>query len=266
MTITADRARLILTRLPDDIALLPLVLTGNGAGDHTSRTTPGSRPPLRVDVLDLIDNRLKSGAMTDDPVGERDLEHQTGEGRRAGLLWELAQWTRLADEEMHNEQYTDAIPLADPPTVVSECGWLRLHLDWLTSRDWWPELARDLSVMDREVCAALGIRPEYVPRHTCGWRLVPRDGGTWYACTGCDAVVDHWAELKRLTEVQDVPLTELAGLIDVPRDTLRRWVEVGWLVAAEEPRRSGRRGQPEKRYNVAAARAVLATRARRGTS
>ena len=53
---------------------------------------------------------------------KRELERRTGDGRRSGLLWELAQWTRLADEEMHEEGYTDAIPLADPPTVVSEAS------------------------------------------------------------------------------------------------------------------------------------------------
>ena len=257
MTITADRSRLILTRLPDDIALLPLVLTGNGAGDHTSRTTPGSRPPLRADVLDMLDTRPKTGAMTDDPIGERDLERASGQGRRVGLLWELAQWTRLADEEMHDEGYPDAIPLADQPTVVSECGWLRLHLDWITGRDWWPGFARDLAAMDREVQAALGIRPDYQPRHTCGWRLVPRDSGTWYACTGCDAVVDHWAELKRLTEVQDVPLTELAGLIDVPLKTLQRWATDRWIVPLDDRKRG-------RLFNVGAARVVKERRWRRG--
>ena len=43
MTLTPELARTILARLPDDIALLPLVLTGNGGGGDTVRATPGSR-------------------------------------------------------------------------------------------------------------------------------------------------------------------------------------------------------------------------------
>lgn len=116
------------------------------------------------------------------------------------------------------------------------------------------ELADDLHAADKAIKAALRERPEYLPRcDKCGWKLEAKDGGSWYSCTGCKRVVDHWAELKRLAEIQPpMAIKDLASAVNVPMETVKGWVKSGALTAVNPAKRG-------KLYDVWQARQIKAT-------
>lgn len=151
-----------LDRLPMLIELLDRnyrALLALGSRDPDDRSV---RYPIEPDVLDLADRRGKRDAQ-DDPIGEADLARRIG-ARRQGVLPTLADWVRLADSEML-DCGIDHTPPADQPTITTEAGWIRQHLDWITGQQFAVELAQDV----RLICADLEQLPLWAAAndHAC---------------------------------------------------------------------------------------------------
>lgn len=236
------RLRDTLRDLPDRYAICDAIKAGEhiSDGEDITRSIPGSRPPLNIAILDLTRNQ----GSHPDPIAHMTVDR--------GLVAMLESWTRLAEAEMLDDGQ-EPEPLTTPPTVATECDWLLRNIVWVLEQQWVTELADDLAKADKAVKAALRERPEYLPRcDRCGWRLEAKDGGSWYSCTGCRRVIDHWAELKRLAEIQP-PMTikELATAVDVPMETVKGWVKSGALTAVNDVKRG-------RLYDVWQARQVKA--------
>lgn len=168
MTDTAhldDAARAALEQHLDDLPGLHDLLLANEnlllAQGERGADDPGARYPADLDVIDLANDRPKwladYGQRDDQAERARFARVVCGGQRRHGVLQELAGWVRLADGEMHDEGASHVTP-ADHPTVATEAGWLRLHLDWVQRQPWAEELATDVAGMVRDLHALVGDR------------------------------------------------------------------------------------------------------------
>jgi hypothetical protein len=148
------RARADLVALPDLMAELARCRTERLPDDGSNRHgKPGSRPPMRLDVLHLVDDRRKPGWEGDDPRLVRLSE-------RYGVAPLLETWTRVLAEEL--PEYPD---LAEHATVRSEAAVLVEHWDWIADQQWANELADDVITVAGWVRVSLAIRPE--PKFRC---------------------------------------------------------------------------------------------------
>lgn len=251
-----------LTSLPEAYALLPgFLLPGSLPPDPDRRaaTSSPARPPLRLEVVDLLDGREKPDA--DLYREDYDLDRRAG-SRRQGVLPTLASWVRLTDSELW-ESGIDHGPPADVPTVATECGWLLGHAAWILDQRWGHELAAEVTAMLGDVQAATGwqpVEPDKCP--SCGWIVEARDGGAWWSCTGCPRTWAMHAEISKLAAVQEHSLTlrEVAADLDRPLATVKAWVASGRLLAVA----TGPRG---RLYDVREARRIdgtIPTRTRAG--
>lgn len=212
--------------------------------DPTERTpgpkmhgTPGSRPPLRLDVIDLLDTRRKR---------EFDwLDISAGGDDRHGVLPSLEWWTRWvhadrADADLHQPE------LADTPTIATECGYLASVWDYVGAQDYAGEIRSDIKHLLAVVQHALGIRREYTPacrrcRNALSKTYGPEGDGTfWYECPWCGKVEDLNSGLRDLGRVQLATLAEISDLLDIPVKTLHRWHKDGLLKPEHGERRRDR--------------------------
>jgi hypothetical protein len=244
-------ARADLSALPDLLDELARCLTerGDTTGGKPGKIS-GSPPPLRLDVLHLVDDRRKPGWEGEDPRIQQ-LED------RYGATATLESWTRVVWEEMRN----DRPEMADHPTVRTEASVLIEVWSWIEDRQWAEELAEDVTALTKRVRAALGHRPEYRPRcRYCRDVVKPVDAdhttSTWEACafglcSGCSATYPKGPALDALGQVQEpLPLKDVAEMTGLPLATLYRW----YVVGAISPETNGqKRG---KLFDLAAVRAV----------
>lgn len=254
---TTERLR----ELPDLAAHLALRLTTSRPGTEPTgtRRDPAETAPVHLAILHALDPRHRYAgdnmpAYLDDEAwrcphathSKDDCPWEADDDGRQGLLPDLAAWARMIHGDL--EQYAPHLPdeLPDRFTIANCCDWLaRHHGRWMslvagpspalsaTSAD---QLRHAHTEMDRDVTRwhnrlrnELGERDPVTLRHTtaggCGNIIEPRDGGTWYACTGCGEVFDHAAGLKRLAELQAPPtLAEASVATGISMTTLRRWV------------------------------------------
>lgn len=128
-TPTVDDVLRYLAELPELCALLPeaaIVRTPSGEG---SRSTPGPRPPLRLDVLHLLDTRDKGWAFDVPPDPDR-----------VGVLPFLDSWARDLEATALDERPELPDELPDPPTVAGLCKWLAAEALWASGLPQWPEM------------------------------------------------------------------------------------------------------------------------------
>lgn len=141
-------------------------LLGQGEGSTLCRVW---RTPADLDVVDLTDTRPKwrtdyatpptnpasLGAGVDDQAERAAYARETGDGRRMGVLQELAGWVRLADCEMWDadEEHVEPAPHA---TITSEAGWLTMHLPWIEAQAWVVELALEVRGIVADLAALVG--------------------------------------------------------------------------------------------------------------
>lgn len=118
-----NKVRTQLADIPDLYAMLPgFREPGSAPADPDARrpTSHPSRPTVRLDVVDLTDERLdKEGA---DQPGVRDLElDKLAHGRRLGVLGTLGLWVMLCRGELidSGEQPPRCCP-GDGHTVAGE--------------------------------------------------------------------------------------------------------------------------------------------------
>ncbi|MGC3954620.1 MAG: hypothetical protein QM804_10260 [Propionicimonas sp.] len=233
-----ERLRVRLHEIPDLIALvetqhatlLPKRPTVGG------RPTPGSRPPVNLDVLDLLDDRPKLDGRRAylEPGDAAALDQFAGE-RREGVLRCLADWVRLAEEEMDGEGY-EHIESADQPTITTEAGWLARHLNWIGQRQWArDEFEPDIRRIHHDMQAVVGEgRPEYRPRcPKCQGRMA--DEGSYFTCEGCGESVRTEALDHRRELATGQPMDAYSfGAYGIEAATIRKWVERGDLQKATD--------------------------------
>src|SRR5690606_10839463 len=92
--------------------------------------------PVRVDVLDLVDDRY--GVRSD---GSMD---------RRGTLGVLESWARLVREERRMAQPST------PATVVNECAFLHRQVDWSCEQPWVNEFYREIRSLARDLSTVIG--------------------------------------------------------------------------------------------------------------
>lgn len=141
------RARADLVALPD--------LVDELSGCRTERVPvegmrgkPGSKAPLRLDVVHLVDDRRKPDWEGIDPR-EADVSD------RFGVTPMLESWTRVLAEEL--PEYPE---MAERATVRSEAALLLEYWGWIADQQWADELAEDVATVAGLVRSSLGIRPE----------------------------------------------------------------------------------------------------------
>lgn len=199
--------REVLVELPDLAAQLPDLLIQRRAG-QVSRGTPGSRPPLRLDVAALLDQRDRTdwteGMVWCDPES-------------VGLLPYLWGWVRDIEADALDEGIH--LPSGDAPqapTLSSVCDWLRQALDYASGLPQWPELAWGIETCWRRTKAIVEGRSEnrsvLCPRCTIGQLTRPGAQAQW-ECGQCGYIII----------VQAVTLRQAAPLVGVSLRTLYRW-------------------------------------------
>lgn len=185
-----------------------------------------SRPPANLDAIDCL------------RVADPDAWGH-------GHLWELAQCSRVAlDAVAENGDVDQLPPLPRPTTWVGECGWL------LATRAHWESCAdeADIAFIDdtvatiwrdlrRLVRAPRPLRVSCVRvlgTMRCGGRIMGRDQenrdtadlarSAWCYCVHCGQTYTYDAEIKRLGQLQRLPLSAWAAEFGVPVETLRKRV------------------------------------------
>ena len=220
-----------LDHLPEVYALLPLFTEpGSTPPDPDGPRGKGSpkKAPVRLDVLDLLDEREKA-----DSEAQRldyDIDRRAG-ARRQGILPTLVSWLRLAEGEQY-DQGMKPPELAETPTVATECAWLRGQLLWVVQQVWADELAADLEQMFADCRAATGwARPDPTLCPKCKSLVVARSGGAWWSCTGCPETWAREAEINRFMSEQEhvKTLRECAALVERPLGTLKEWRSRQWI-------------------------------------
>lgn len=187
-----------LKEIPDHYALLPtFALPGSAEKNPDSGTTKAAfvNPPVRLEVIDLLDTR----------VGRKWNGTAPAHDRRGavGTLVALV------------EQVVDARSLTPPKdvTVSSACTLLQKHRLWLAEQEWVGDVYTELKQLHRELANAVGIfrRPpvghcHLIPENAetaCGGPLYPNDYGG-VRCSRCGNI---WNvnELRILGMAQSSP-------------------------------------------------------------
>jgi hypothetical protein len=156
-----------LKTIPDTYAILPTFIEhGTTEGNPDSKATKRSEAaaPMRLEIIDLLDNRH----------GRRWLGLEPTNDRRgvAGTLKVHAD--RLHEERPLTAEHNDA-------SVVAACQLLRRHLGWLTEQTWADELYNDLKTVNRTLSDAIG---DYRPKPVGACHLPTDDEDSDAPCGG----------------------------------------------------------------------------------
>lgn len=269
-TVKPDREELetLLAELPKVFALLPLFVETSTAPpdpDHRIGDSNPARPPMRLEVLDLLDMREKADAEAQRT--DYDLDRRAG-SRRQGVLPTLVGWARLVDGELADDEDLPEYKQADEhgliacsavcteapnrarklktygpcsevakhhwstPTVTGECAWLSAQLGWIIEQDWADEFENDVSNMVTDVKRVTGTDTKVKMTCLvvgCGWPVVKMDGGSWYRCTGCGKPTSRM-ELHRMAErAKPKPLRTLAKQLNRSERSLRAYRTEGLI-------------------------------------
>lgn len=187
-----DRIHQWLIRIPDNYALLATFLEpGSTESNPDSKATKNPTPPIpvRLEILDLLDDRL--GRKWQGTAAAKD---------RRGVVGEL---------QGSCETLIERRPLTTEPapaTVVAACRLLDRHRVWIYDQEWVTDLYDDLERIDRDIKNGIG---EYRRPPVGRCHVVPEDaedpcGGGLFAnrhggvrCSRCGAIWDA-AHLRQL--------------------------------------------------------------------
>lgn len=200
--------------LLDWAALLPALLTRHApTGDNSrgGRAPSGSKPPVRLDVLQVLDARVRIPG--DDAEDRAELDRLAGDHRQ-GLLPDLWQWARLIEAEAMETCPQVPAELPEQPTLGSVVGWLLVHTDWAETQQWADEYRADVDWWWRRLRQLVGeARAEpVVPCGRCGEALTPAGPGLW------DCINRHQTSMRAVT------VNEAAAIIGIKKDRLYRLV------------------------------------------
>ena len=232
-----------LAQILDWAAYLPALLTRHaptGDGSRSGRRTPGSKPPVRLDILHLFDTRLR---VTGDDAEDRAWHDRMASDHRQGLLPDLWQWCRLIEAEAMDSCPEPPDELPEQPTLASVVAWLIKHTPWALSQPWAGEYVTDVDWWWRKLRNAMGEAAvaRDVPCSRCHAPLTPVHDGRWECCSG------------HTVTIHAVGLREAAREVEVNYETLRRWLGEENVVRLDE---SG--GRPV--YDLGEVRRVVAGR------
>lgn len=191
-----DHTRAQLAAIPALAAQCGMFLIpSNNQGGDGPRPKPGSRPPVNVALLDLIQGR------------------------------ELWAWCLLIiDERADADNDIDDAPSSRNPSLTEMCEWLAKHSYWIHGLH--EDFPASIATIYGEYRRAAGD-PQEPTYHCpdCGWTVEPRDGGAWWNCTGCPRTWTMGAEISRLMERQQDVMTlgQISQKLGIPHATLRRW-------------------------------------------
>lgn len=228
-----------LADIVDLAALLPALLTSrtapaSGSGRAPGGSTAHSPSPVRLDILQALDGRLRD---LGDDAEDRAWHDRMAGDHRQGLLPDLYQWAKLIEAEMYDTSPQMPAELPEAPTLTSVVAWLQQHLDWALTQRWSVELVRDIDWWWRRVRHLVGERDPYQPRcPRCLFPIEPAVGavvdshvpGIW-RCLGCGNETSLDAALKRLAEPV-VTLAQAAEITGVPFRTLQSRARAGKLL------------------------------------
>lgn len=158
--IDLDDTRRHLREITDLHAQVGSYLTpGSVPPDPDARRGSGSksRPPIVVDVVDLVAGR-KSGWLGWQP-GD-DVEYLDQSGWRHGIRGTLELWVMLLEAEMA-DQGRSFTP-CELDTLATVTGWLTFHLEWIVEHHGRDNgnFVGDIGRMHRALQRACGVRPE----------------------------------------------------------------------------------------------------------
>lgn len=243
----ADRTPADVQAWLDEIAdLAPLLRDAAVTGPHqeaVSRPVPGSKPPMRLEPVVLLDERQKG---TEWLAGMEYVDPQ-----RLGLLPYLDGWVRDIEASLLDACPDLPEPIPDTPTITADCQWLSRHAQAASRLPQWPELVYGLRHIRAALRAATaGVRDTVakpVPCPRCGDPLRQVGEKALWAC-------DNGHE----TSVQAVTLRQAARIVGVPVSTLKRWARRPGLLP--RVRESERRSL----YDLGSIRAIVAESQLRG--
>ena len=224
-TTALDEYRQHLAELPELCALLPAALT-HRPRDGATRPAPGSRPPLRLDILHLADQRDRTNWLD----GMQHCDPDT-----VGILPYLWGWARDLEATALDHQPGIVPDLPATPTPANVTAWLTETADWAATLPQWPNLQAGIRHCWQAARTALhsmrGPQHKPVPCSRCGTgRLDPIPGTkpAWQ-CSTCGHEV----------RIQAVTLKQAAAHVGMPYTTLRDWARRPGLLAPIEdsPRR-----------------------------
>ena len=246
-----------LAALPQLGALAVTAIHRERLGGSGARSVPGSKPPLNLAAAALA--TLRDLPMPADwPVRDGGLVwvdhrgHVHADDEMPGsLVSVLASWTRLAEAELleAHEMAVDwrhaaPTPLADQPTVASECAWLARHLVWIVQQQWVVELADDVRRLVRDCRGVLRERPEYRPACPGCHATLVEEASFWH-CPDCGT--DHRDDRMslRTAVALQLPMTvgELVKAFGWSTKTIESWVQRGNLQPVDD-------GARPRRYHV----------------
>lgn len=157
--------------IPCRYAMLPAFLQPGSGTDGTGIRTPlGSKPPIRLDVVDQMYRETVDA-----------------------VLPKLESWVRMVREEKGWQ------PAEGPCTVVGEVGFLRAHLEWIVAQGWLPDFETEIRQTHnrlRELCGEVRPKPVTfcpveVDGEVCATPLYVRPYAFALRCQRCGAYFDE---------------------------------------------------------------------------
>ena len=220
-----------LAEIPTLYADLPAILTGIKGQSGGVHTPPGSKPPLAVHVVDLLDTHLKDPSewAETDPRDRLDEDEKKAGIQRAvdrwGIVPRIAIWVRVIDEEMDEAgEHMLTLEDADWHDIGALCAAIKTATSWIITQQWVTELALDIRDMKGELRSTLGIRPEFIPKcRYCLNKCEPQDNGTWFRCPACGADFTWQGEVAALIAVQDGTGPQVAAQLGISWERIRQW-------------------------------------------
>lgn len=218
-------ARADLVALPDLVDELSRCLTERPAVSDGGGGKPGSKAPLRLDVLHLVDERTRYpdadprdrvviDTGPDLPGGQR-VRLQVPIASKIGALGHLSLWVRLiVDMRRDTGLYEPDPGPEDEASIKSECTYLSSVLNWVEGDEQLADdLYRDITSIGKQVRAGLGFNNEgrYACRH-CGARAFVDIGKQWMVCeTGTPGHDDSIKDLFR--QWRHMPALPMGGIL-----------------------------------------------------
>lgn len=249
------RVRHHLEQIPDLVPFIPLFLVRGGQGEGPMSAAFGSKPPMDLGVVDLLDEREKDGG-------------------KEGLRPTLISWIRVYDDALEGtvgyetpwrRQACSAacgfsVPgfiLVPSPeagccvgdfrkhphiqhTVAEACSYLIRWLDRAAEFQWFDEFAEVVRKMRGElksITRERSVEDLGLACTGCGWpNIETMDDGAWYRCSGCGTQFLRDELAKKAERKRPRSLKECAEVTGHPHRTLR------YLVAEKMLRHVARDG------------------------
>lgn len=213
---TAD----LLADIPGLAAFLP-VAGHNPDQVKTTPPPPGPRPPVRLDLVQMLDTRYRYPGTALDRAAADDIwgDH------RQGVQPDLMLWALFFAEQ--NPAITDLIP----NDLAQLCAWLGRRSEWAEKQDWGDTYVKDVKAWHTRLLRGCGDAPLAAMHHACtrcGNDATLVNAGDLWACAECGHEDPGPAQQIRTFRFQ--PSRPTPDICDMFR------VERGWLYTHKKRR------------------------------